>query len=217
MKIISLNIGQPQVSIYKNKEYVTGIGKSSKNEVMLFKDRFEGDGVANPTFHGGPDRAVCFYPFEHYEQWEKEFNTQLSIPAFGENLTIEGMLEKDVCIGDIIQIGDAVVQISQGRIPCSTISKFNGIDLFLKRTIDTCYSGYFARVLKEGIIRENSEIILIDRHPMAVSVFESMFTYFHQNSIESIQKVVQIPELAPAMKEKLEKKITKLKNNINSK
>ena len=122
MKIIRLNIGKPKISTYKSKEFLTGIGKKSISEALLLKDQFVGDGVANPAFHGGPDRAVCFYPYEHYKQWEEEFNKILSIPAFGENLTVSGMLEKDICIGDIFQIGDTIVQITQGRVPCSTIS-----------------------------------------------------------------------------------------------
>lgn len=210
MRIISLNIGKPQSITYKNKEFITGIGKKTVQRMVLKVDKIEGDGVANLEFHGGPDRAVCFYPYEHYKQWENEFSTKLSIPSFGENLTVSGMLEKNIFIGDIIQIGEAIVQITQGRIPCSTISKFNGLDSLLKRTVETCYTGYFARVLKEGNIDVDSKIILIDRHPLEISVFHTMHSYFHQNKAEVLQSIVEINELASAMKEKFLKKINKI-------
>lgn len=209
MKIISLNIGKPKTSLYNNKEYISGIGKHRVKNVLLTKEQFVGDDVANPQFHGGPDRSVCFYPYEHYEQWEQEFDTSLMVPAFGENLTVNGMLEKDVCIGDIFQIGGAVVQITQGRIPCSTISKYNHIDPLLKRTIETCYTGYFARVLNEGVIMDNSEIVLIDKHPLQINVFHTMYTYFHSNDTDSIQQIIEVNELASDMKNKFIKKLKK--------
>ncbi|MCM3236682.1 MOSC domain-containing protein [Heyndrickxia oleronia] len=211
MKIIRLNIGKPKISSYKSKEFLTGIGKESISEALLLKDQFVGDGVANPAFHGGPDRAVCFYPYEHYKQWEEEFNKTLSIPAFGENLTVSGMLEKDICIGDIFQIGDTIVQITQGRVPCSTISKYNSLDSLLKRTVDTCYTGYFARVLKEGMIREDSSIKLIKRHPMQVSVYDTMNALFFGDHVQSMEKIIEVPELADAMRNSFLKKLNKLK------
>ncbi|MEK5173763.1 MOSC domain-containing protein [Bacillus obstructivus] len=211
MKIIRLNIGKPKISTYKSKEFLTGIGKKSISEALLLKDQFVGDGVANPSFHGGTDRAVCFYPYEHYKLWEEEFNKILSIPAFGENLTVSGMLEKDICIGDIFQIGDTIVQITQGRVPCSTISKYNSLDSLLKRTVDTCYTGYFARVLKEGMIREDSSIKLIKRHPMQVSVFDTMNALFFGDHVQSMEKIIEVPELADAMRKSFVKKLNKLK------
>ncbi|MGE6259605.1 MOSC domain-containing protein [Heyndrickxia sporothermodurans] len=208
MRIISLNIGKPKLILCKEKEFVSGISKKSIQKARLNSNCFDDDDVANLNFHGGPDRAVCFYPYEHYQLWENESGLKLSIPAFGENLTVSGMLEKNVCIGDIYQIGEAVIQITQGRIPCSTISKFNSNNELLKKLIETCYTGYFARVLKEGMINAESEIVLIDRHPLKISVFETMNTLFHQNNnIESIRKILQIEELALVMKEKFNNKL----------
>ncbi|GIN88354.1 hypothetical protein J6TS2_47400 [Heyndrickxia sporothermodurans] len=109
MRLISLNIGKPKSIICKEKEFISEIGKKSIQKARLKFNCLDDDNVANLNFHGGPDRAVCFYPYEHYQLWENECGLKLSIPAFGENLTITGMLEKNVCIGDSYQIGEAMV------------------------------------------------------------------------------------------------------------
>ncbi|WP_114745446.1 MOSC domain-containing protein [Falsibacillus pallidus] len=211
MKIIQLSVGKPKNLTYQSKNYVSGISKDTVPEAFLAKDCFNGDGVANPEFHGGEERAVCFYPFEHYAMWEAEFKSQLKIPAFGENLTVDGMREAEVFIGDIYQIGEAVIQISQGRIPCSTISKHNHEDRFLKRVFETGYTGYFGKVLKEGMIRQDSEIILIDRHPLEISVLEANQTLFHDfRNEDRINNILKVNELAEAWKIQLNKKLDAL-------
>ncbi|EIJ83071.1 MOSC domain protein [Bacillus methanolicus MGA3] len=151
----SLRVGMPKDYIWNGKEVKSGIGKTEIQEVLLTKEGFIGDGVANPEFHGGPERAVCLYPFEHYEKWEKEFSATLKMPAFGENITVSGMCENEVYIGDIYKLEEAVIQVSQGRIPCSTISKHNGIEQLMKRVVETGFTGYFFRVLKEGMLIKN--------------------------------------------------------------
>ncbi|UZM99128.1 MOSC domain-containing protein [Lysinibacillus sp. MHQ-1] len=128
--------------------------------------------------HGGPDRAVCLYPAEHYIQWEQELGKPLPTAAFGENLTVTNMLEADTCIGDIYKIGDAVIQITQGRVPCSTIDKYTESNTLLKRMIETGYTGFLGRVLEEGTICASSNIELVEKHPAQVSVLYCNEVYF---------------------------------------
>ncbi|WP_026694949.1 MOSC domain-containing protein [Peribacillus kribbensis] len=168
--ISSLNIGRPELRKYNNMVMNTAIAKKPAPSAELGYDGFNGDGVANLKFHGGPDRAVCFYPLEHYSFWEKEFDKELDVPAFGENITVENMLEKDVFIGDIFSLGQAVVQITQGRIPCATISMQNNVPLLLKRILDTGYTGYFARVLRPGAVGGVSTIKLIERRQEEITI-----------------------------------------------
>ena len=98
--------------------------------------------------------------------------------AFGENLTVTNMLEADVCIGDIYKIGDAVIQITQGRIPCSTIDRYTEANTLLKRLIETGYTGFLARVLEEGTICADSTIELVEKHPARISVLYCNEVYF---------------------------------------
>jgi MOSC domain-containing protein YiiM len=204
-EIHNLSIGTPKTLTYENgKEMNTGICKESVIDAFLTKNGFQGDGVANLRFHGGLDRAVCIYPYDHYSLWESEFKTTLPASTFGENLTVTNMLEKDVHIGDIFQVGEAVIQITQSRIPCDTITKRTNLSLLLKRMVETGYTGYLCRVLEEGVVREDSKITLLKQHPEKMSVLVANDIYFQRSKDkESIQKLLDIQELATKWRELL--------------
>ncbi|MFS0821773.1 MOSC domain-containing protein [Bacillus sp. 1P02SD] len=212
IEIKNFSIGLPEKMTYgKNEEMMTAIRKQAVEEALLTKDGFRGDGVADLKHHGGPDRAVCVYPYEHYSMWESEFLVQLPLPTFGENLTITKMEEKAVCIGDIYQVGEAVIQITQGRIPCSTITKKTNNPYLLKMMVQTGFTGYLARVLKEGTVRKDSTISLVERNPKQVSILEANEIYFKKpRDIEGIQKILAVEELADEWKEMLHERLTRL-------
>ncbi|MFD2618681.1 MOSC domain-containing protein [Terrilactibacillus laevilacticus] len=211
-KIINLAIGLPKImDDNQGKEMTTGICKNKVEEAILTKNGFLDDGVADLKHHGGPDRAVCIYPFEHYSFWQQEFGIQLPTAAFGENLTVTHMLEEDVCIGDIYQIGESVIQITQSRIPCNTISKRTGVPNLLEKMVETGFTGYLSRVLKEGTIRKNSDIVLIKRHPKQCSVLFSHQIYLHNpNDIDGIKRLLAVKELANEWRKKMNKRIERL-------
>ncbi|WP_449619879.1 MOSC domain-containing protein [Robertmurraya sp. Marseille-Q9965] len=210
-KLISLNVGEPKEYLFNGKVEKTGIGKKPISSVALHRMGFDHDAVASTEFHGGVDRAVCLYPYEHYEKWEKEFNIHLPLPAFGENLTATGMMEKDIYIGDIFKIGTSHIQVTQGRIPCAKISKFNGIDL-LSRVVDSCYTGYLFRVLEEGVIEADSPIELVDRVQEKYSVLKANQIMLHdRKNVEAIEELLQIKELASDWKRRLDNMLEKIK------
>lgn len=208
--IITLSVGEPKEFDWKGKTMLSGIGKAEISVVNLTKGGFIGDRVANPAFHGGPDRAVCLYPFEHYAYWNEKFALRMSPPAFGENICAVNMLEKDVYIGDIYEIGDCVIQITQGRIPCSTISKFNGEANLLAGLIKTGYTGYFFRVLEEGTVHADHKLKLLERRQSHTTVLEANLIMFSSRKDKaSVEKLLKIAELAQSWKEKFEKFLEK--------
>jgi MOSC domain-containing protein YiiM len=212
IELKNFTIGLPQKMKYGNDQEIdTGICKQTIEEAFLTKEGFRGDGVADLRYHGGPERAVCVYPFEHYLLWEKEFKKPLPSSTFGENLTVTNMLEKDVCIGDIFRLGDAVIQITQGRIPCSTITKRTNNPSLLKRMVQTGFTGYLCRVLEEGMVRKNSKIILLESHPKQVSILYGNEIYFHNHKdVEGIKRLLDVQELANEWQEMLVDRLTKL-------
>lgn len=212
IELVNFATGLPKKMKYgQDKEVNTGICKESVEEAFLTKDGFIGDGVADLKHHGGPDRAVCVYPHEHYKLWEQEFQTTLPTATFGENVTVTNMLEQDVHIGDIYQIGNAVIQITQGRVPCSTITKRTSITPLLKRIVETGFTGYLCRVLEEGTVRADSSITLLEPHPQQVSILFANQVYFHrQKDIEGMKQVLAVPELAAEWRKQLEKRLEKL-------
>lgn len=115
--IHTLSIGLPKEmnSQLVDKSIVTGIEKQPVKAVDLTYDGFEGDGVGNTKNHGGRDRAISFYPFEHYQMWEKEFDLSLTAPAFGENITVTNMLERDVHIGTFTTLAVRLFRLAKGE------------------------------------------------------------------------------------------------------
>lgn len=213
--IHTLAIGMPKELHYSNgRSMITGIEKRKVQEVYLSARGFEGDDVADKKHHGGPDRAVCLYPAEHYIQWEQELGKPLPTAAFGENLTVTNMLEADICIGDIYKIGNAVIQVTQGRVPCSTIDKYAEANILLKRLIETGYTGFLARVLEEGTICADSKIELVEKHPEGISVLHCNEVYFKNKDALAMKRIQVVDALAEDWKQKLEKRIQLLQSKV---
>lgn len=215
IEIKNLSVGLPEKMEYGNgKEMATAIRKKPVAKVFLSKESFQGDAVADLKHHGGPDRAVCMYPFEHYARWEKEFDKPLPIPAFGENVTPTLMVEDTVYIGDIYKLGDAVIQVTQGRVPCHTIDRYAHMTPIMKEMIRTGFTGYMCRVLEEGNVYADSSIQLLTQHPQQISVWYVNQVFFHEpKNIEGIQKILAVPELADEWRHKFELRLGKLMKN----
>ncbi|MBP3040710.1 MOSC domain-containing protein [Bacillaceae bacterium Marseille-Q3522] len=209
--IISLSIGKPKTLQHQEEPFQSGIGKTVVKEARLLREGFIGDDVANHKYHGGADRAVCLYCYEHYQKWEEEFNTKLVPPAFGENICVQGALEKDIYIGDIFSLGDAIIQVTQGREPCSTISRFNGVKGILPRLIQTGYTGCFFRVIEEGVVSANSPLKLLNRNQEAVSVLRAtQVMFFGRKNKQELETVLNVNELAADWKNKFTKAYAKI-------
>lgn len=205
-------VGLPEkISDEDGEEMHTAIRKQQVNEAFLTKDGFQGDGVADLKHHGGPDRAVCFYSYEHYAHWNGYFEMTLPQAAFGENVTVTNMLEQDVCIGDIFQIGGAVIQVTQGRVPCNTIDRRLAMKPLLKEMVKTGYTGFLCRVLDEGLVQSDSTIRLVSKSPAQVSILYANEVNFHRpKDIDGIMKVIEVDGLATEWRQFLTKRLIKL-------
>ncbi|MCP9471414.1 MAG: MOSC domain-containing protein [Nitrospira sp.] len=124
----------------------------------------EGDGQADLVNHGGSEKAINVYPLEHYSYWEHALGlADLPYGAFGENFTTTGCLESDVCIGDMFTVGEAVVQISQPRQPCWKLSRRWRMRDFALKVQETGRTGWYFRVLKEGMVEPGAQMVLTQR------------------------------------------------------
>lgn len=205
-KLITLSIGKPKKYTWNGVDEASAIGKEVVDKASLTMNGFIGDEVANTEFHGGPDRAVCLYSYEHYQKWQNEFNKSFFPPAFGENICVSGMQENEVYIGEIYQLGDAVVQICQGRIPCSKISKHHKVPLLLNRIVETGFTGYFFRVLEEGEVDMDSSISLLERPQETMTILKANHIMFHdKKNKQAISSLLEVKELAEVWQKKLEK------------
>ena len=198
MIVESLNIGLPKKENFYGKEIVTGIRKQpAAGSLHLGKLGFENDGVGDLKHHGGDDKAVCVYSLDHYPYWEDALGIRLPVAAFGENLTVSNLHEDDICIGDIFQLGTAVVQVSQPRQPCRTLAARYGRDDLLKLVVDSGRTGFYFRVLEEGIAEKGAELIFKERDPRSVSVSFANHTYHHdRKNCAGIERVLAVPALS---------------------
>lgn len=147
------------------REWVSGIFKQPiEGPISLSNIGLCGDGQADTENHGGPEKAVFVYPLEHYEYWQKELNTtDIGPGAMGENFLLGNTSEEMVSIGDIFQIGDAVVQVSQPRQPCWKPARRFRIKNLALLIQSSGRTGWYFRVLKEGNIEEGQGFTLIER------------------------------------------------------
>ena len=169
MKVVSLNVALPSTQHYGGREVLTGGAKRPVSRAMLRYENFEGDGQDQVNY-GGPDKAVCVYPLDHYSHWEKELDRKLPPAAMSENLTVSGALETEVCIGDVFRVGETTVQISQPRMPCNKLPGKNAERRLAKWVSRTGYTGFYTRVLSEGMVNAGGAFELIERHPDRISI-----------------------------------------------
>jgi len=120
VKLISVNVGLPREIVWKGVTVQTAIFKEPvAGSVVIRKLNMVGDQQADLSVHGGAEKAVYAYPAEHYEYWREQLpDISFSCGAFGENLTTEGLWEDTLCIGDLLRIGSAVLQVTQPPMPC---------------------------------------------------------------------------------------------------
>lgn len=174
MRLVSLQIGRPVTlpaggsDAWWDHEWSSGIFKQPVDgPVWLAYLGLEGDGVADTRVHGGVDKSVCAYPAEHYPSWREELSrADLPFGAFGENFTTAGLLEHEVCVGDVFEIGEAVVQVSQPREPCWKPSRRWQIKDLAVRILETGRTGFYFRTLRHGLVRAGESFRLVERpHP----------------------------------------------------
>ncbi|PCJ57582.1 MAG: MOSC domain-containing protein [Rhodospirillaceae bacterium] len=210
MKLLFLNLSLPQTVEYLGKPVVTGIFKQPvEGRVMLRAGNLKGDGQADRKNHGGACKAVYVYPFEHYAVWAHELARDGFAPGqFGENFTVEGMLESRVQIGDQFQIGDAAIEVTQPRVPCSKLAMKMGQEDFPKRFLASDRTGFYCRVLKEGEVGAGDAILRIETAPQGMSVQAINRLMFREKSdLEGAMRVLHLPALSPGWRAIFEKRL----------
>lgn len=203
--IRSINVGKPVQVEHRGKEIATGIYKTPVSGLLhLSAVNFAGDGQADLVHHGGADKAVCVYPFERYAYWERELGITMSFGAFGENLTTEGMLEDDICIGDTFRLGEAVVQVSQPRQPCFKLGVKHGMPELPLKVQQTGYTGYYFRVVQEGQVGPGDSLMLLERHLAGVTLsFANRIMHLDKENAEGLKRILEVDVLSASWRETL--------------
>ena len=164
-KVLAVSVSLPKDVEINGHVVRTGIFKSPVDGRRLVSaTNIEGDGQADLTVHGGPEKAVYVYASEHYPAWREELDEELAVwGAFGENLTTVGLVETDVHIGDRFRIGSAEFVVTQPRMPCFKLGIRFGRSDILKRFVNADRSGFYLAVESEGEIGAGDDIVRLSR------------------------------------------------------
>ncbi|MCW1925942.1 MOSC domain-containing protein [Luteolibacter arcticus] len=189
-----------------DKDWVTGFYKQAREGPQwLGYQGFRGDEVADTRVHGGVEKAVCVYPSEHYAYWN-EVPDLAGLPtgAFGENLTTRGLLEEEVCIGDIFAVGEALVQVSQPRQPCWKLARRWQVKDLAAQVERNGRTGFYFRVLRHGAVAAGDGIELRER-PHAEWTLARCNRVMHQREggAEADRALAECPALSGSWKDGL--------------
>jgi len=173
--------------------------------VFVGKTNLAGDGQADLVNHGGVDKAVLAYSAEHYPKWREGLQLpEMPHGAFGENLTIDGMSEGSVCIGDTFRIGTAIFEVSQPRQPCWKLSRRWRMHELAALVVRNGRSGWYLRVVEEGRIEAAMPVILIERpNPEWPIARANEILHHRRTDLPLTLALADVPKLARAWVEEL--------------
>ena len=213
--VISIQVGLPRVhgesaaSGAAGEAWTTGMFKQPvAGPVWLGRTNLAGDGQADLENHGGFNKAVNVYPAEHYPQWEAELGIgPLGPGAFGENFTIQGLLESAVCVGDVFSVGAALVQVSQPRQPCWKLSRRWDLKDLAFRVQQTGRTGWYFRVLREGRVQAGDRLELTERpHAEWPVALANEVMHQRQGDLEAARALAACAALSDNWREKLQRR-----------
>jgi MOSC domain-containing protein YiiM len=205
MRVLSVNVGRPQLIMAQGVAVSSGIVKRPVNvPVMVRLTNLDGDRQSDLSVHGGPNKAVYGYPSEYYPLWRHELaNPELSYGGFGENLTTEGLLDHKVVIGDRYQVGEAVLLVTQPRMPCFKLTARLGQEAG-RIMIETKRHGFYFSVEQEGLVSAGDEIRLLERPKASLTVVELASVYLgHAIDPELLRRAMAMETLSEKWKNKL--------------
>ena len=212
MNLLSVSVSMGKEVPYRDKSVTTGIFKEPVGgRIMLRSLNLDGDRQIDLRGHGGPFKAVCVYTTENYEHWKQELGRDdFRVPQFGENFTVEGMHEDDVHVGDVFRVGEALVEVTQPRVPCYRLGIKMADPHFPKKFLQSCLVGFYFRVLEEGVVGAGDSIELVRKDPEQMSVRQvCRLYYFDRDNLEDCKRAIRIKALSPGWREGFEDRLEK--------
>jgi MOSC domain-containing protein YiiM len=159
----SVFVGRPNVLRDNFGEWTSSIKRDPVSApIELHAGGLHGDKVTQP-YHGGPDAALCVHLCEHYDFWRRQYGLDLPAGTVGENFTLDGITEDEVCVGDVVRVGTSLVQVSGPRVPCANLARRIGRPDWVKLTIAENRTGFYLRVMQPGLVCAGDPWRLEDR------------------------------------------------------
>jgi len=209
MAIVSVNVGTPRQVTAGDGVVTTGIFKTPvAGRVRLQTLNLDGDRQADLTVHGGPDKAVYVYSAEHYPAWCDELGGELPWGAFGENFDVDGCLEDEICLGDTIRAGTALLQVTEPRLPCYKLGIKFGDPGMIKTFLDSGRTGFYGRVIEAGEVGAGDVFTIVERDSARVPVSEVTRLYTRdRGDLAAIRRVLGVAALGGGWRQHFEKRL----------
>jgi ferredoxin-NADP reductase/MOSC domain-containing protein YiiM len=198
--LLSVNVGMPKNVPWQSKTVYTGVWKYPVDgPVMARRLNIDGDGQGDTNGHGGEQRAVLVYQIQAYRHWQQHFGWHdLDYGQFGENLTVDGMADDEVCIGDRYRVGEAEFEVTQPRVTCYRVGLRLGQPELPALLVGHHRPGFYMRVITEGRIQAGDQIIKTKTGPGALSVADTdALLYLPHRDTGKLDRALQIPALSP--------------------
>ncbi|MEV6412358.1 MOSC and FAD-binding oxidoreductase domain-containing protein [Kribbella sp. NPDC051718] len=198
--VLSVNVGLPKNLEWNGKTVYTGVWKAPVDgPVMVRRLNLDGDGQGDKAGHGGEQRAVLVYQLDSYRYWAKHFKRDDFVYGqFGENLTVDGLADDEVCIGDRYQIGDAVLEVTQPRVTCYRVGLRMGEPELPALLVSHHRPGFYCRVIIEGEVAAGDPIVKTSTGPGALSVADTdALLYLPDKDQAKLRAALDIPALSP--------------------
>jgi MOSC domain-containing protein YiiM len=213
LAVLSVNVGRPRVlGVRAGETVVSGIAKSpvAARQVRVGALNIEGDGQADLTVHGGADKAVYAYPADHWSWWESSHALACAPATFGENLTLKGVDESAVAIGDCFAWGSAILEVSQPRAPCYKFAMHTRREDAPQLMVLSARSGWYLRVVEEGDApSQNAELVRVEQSG-GPSVRDAFVAALHPRvARELCLRVHDAPALAQSWRAAVARRIAK--------
>jgi ferredoxin-NADP reductase/MOSC domain-containing protein YiiM len=206
-RLLSVNVGLPKDIDWRGKTVHTAIWKEPvQGRRTVRRLNIDGDGQGDLAGHGGEQRAVMVYQIDSYRYWESYFSRKFpTYGQFGENLTVDGLPDNEVCIGDRYQIGGALLEVSQPRVTCYRVGIRMDEPLMASLLVAHHRPGFYLRVLQEGDIGAGDEIVKVSTgaEQMTISEVDALL-YLPGHSREQLQRALKIPALSTGWRDSFE-------------
>jgi len=203
MQLLSVNIGQKRTQQKGNELETTGIYKLPVQESVEIKLLgIQSDFICDQKNHGGPDQAIYVYGMSDYEWWSKELGRELSAGTFGDNLTVSELESAGFNIGDRLQVGSVILEVTAPRIPCSTLAARMGDPQFIKKFRRAERPGLYCRVIQEGTVQAGDEVKVESFKGETISILQMFRDYYdNHKSEETLRLHLRAPIAIRARKE----------------
>ncbi|RXH18848.1 MOSC and FAD-binding oxidoreductase domain-containing protein [Bradyrhizobium guangzhouense] len=206
-RLLSVNVGLPRDVAWQGRTVHTGIWKTPiEGRRRVRKLNIDGDGQGDTAGHGGEQRAVYVYQDESYRFWQEHLGRANLVPGqFGENFTVEGLVDSDVCIGDRFRIGSALLEVTQPRVTCYRLGIRMQEPDMAALLVKHGRPGFYCRVIEEGDVGAGDEIIQVARGPESMSVSEiNALLYLPPHPRDRLECALKIPALSRSWRHSFE-------------